>query len=225
MEEKMQDKRELNAPDSENRRKALKTLAIGAGALAGSTVLPERWVSPVIESIALPAHAQTSASTSVFCTPAELTLAEGHSGTDEMIIEASGCITPPQANIELELTLNGYDVAVITDNKATDGTDDNKFLAVVSEALVPSAHAAAAPRCSVTVKTRTDANGNFFVRFIVKCGPGIVQAVLQGTLFGQFSDFLGVLDIPSCNPCGSGSTASATPAPTTPMPTTSWGMV
>ena len=46
-----------NQPKSPLRRKTIKTLAVGVGALAGSTVLPEKWVTPIIQGIVLPAHA------------------------------------------------------------------------------------------------------------------------------------------------------------------------
>jgi hypothetical protein len=110
----MSEKSQNNAPDSPQRRKTIKKLALGVGALAGSTVLPEEWITPVVRGFALPAHAQTSAPGVTFCSdPVQLKLVDGHSGTDEMTIEASGCITPAQANVDLELTLQGYNAAVI----------------------------------------------------------------------------------------------------------------
>jgi hypothetical protein len=42
------------------RRTALKKLAVGAAAVAGCSVLPERWTAPLVEFGALPAHATTS---------------------------------------------------------------------------------------------------------------------------------------------------------------------
>ncbi|HKI74283.1 MAG TPA: hypothetical protein VJ998_06560 [Pseudomonadales bacterium] len=44
-----------------NRRKLLKSLAAGSGAVIAGKTLPEHWNRPVIESVVLPAHAQTSA--------------------------------------------------------------------------------------------------------------------------------------------------------------------
>lgn len=50
-----------DATSSENRRDTLKTLISGAGmAVVGSQALPDRWLKPVVSSIVLPAHAQTS---------------------------------------------------------------------------------------------------------------------------------------------------------------------
>jgi len=45
---------------NENRRKLLKSLAIGSGAVIAGKSLPENWTKPVVSSVLLPAHAQTS---------------------------------------------------------------------------------------------------------------------------------------------------------------------
>jgi len=46
--------------NNENRRKLLKSIAAGSGAVIAGKSLPENWARPVVDSIALPAHAQTS---------------------------------------------------------------------------------------------------------------------------------------------------------------------
>ena len=45
---------------TDNRRKLLKSIAAGSGAIVAGKTLPESWVRPVVDSIILPAHAQTS---------------------------------------------------------------------------------------------------------------------------------------------------------------------
>jgi len=45
-----------------SRRAALRNIASGAGVIAGSQALPERWLKPVVSSIVMPVHAQTSPS-------------------------------------------------------------------------------------------------------------------------------------------------------------------
>ncbi|MDB4522266.1 hypothetical protein N9100_02525 [Gammaproteobacteria bacterium] len=45
---------------SENRRKLLKSIAAGSGAIVAGKSLPESWSRPVVDSVMLPAHAQTS---------------------------------------------------------------------------------------------------------------------------------------------------------------------
>ena len=42
------------------RRAILKSMAAGGGAIAAGKMVPEKWTQPVIESVVLPAHAQTS---------------------------------------------------------------------------------------------------------------------------------------------------------------------
>lgn len=59
-----------NAPESGERRKAIKKIAVGVGALAGYGALPERWTRPMVDLVVLPAHAQTSSPVSVVDVPA-----------------------------------------------------------------------------------------------------------------------------------------------------------
>ena len=43
-----------------SRRKLLKSIAAGSGAIVAGKSLPESWSKPVVDSVMLPAHAQTS---------------------------------------------------------------------------------------------------------------------------------------------------------------------
>ena len=47
----------------ESRRKLLKSIAAGSGAIVAGKSLPESWSRPVVDSVMLPAHAQTSPAT------------------------------------------------------------------------------------------------------------------------------------------------------------------
>jgi len=47
---------------NESRRKLLKSIAAGSGAIVAGKSLPESWSRPVVDSVMLPAHAQTSIS-------------------------------------------------------------------------------------------------------------------------------------------------------------------
>lgn len=47
-------------PESQERRQAMKKIAVGVGVLAGYSVLPEKWTRPIVGQIVLPAHAATS---------------------------------------------------------------------------------------------------------------------------------------------------------------------
>ena len=55
MSEDMKTNKKTNA-----RRAILKSMAAGGGAIAAGKMVPEKWTQPVIESVVLPAHAQTS---------------------------------------------------------------------------------------------------------------------------------------------------------------------
>ena len=44
-----------------SRRKLLRSIAAGGGAVVAGQTLPSRWTKPVVDSVLLPAHAQTSA--------------------------------------------------------------------------------------------------------------------------------------------------------------------
>ena len=50
---------------SVSRRKLLKSIAAGSGAIVTGKSLPESWSRPVVDSVMLPAHAQTSPATPV----------------------------------------------------------------------------------------------------------------------------------------------------------------
>ena len=45
---------------SKSRRKLLKSIAAGSGVIVAGKSLPESWTRPVVDSVVLPAHAQTS---------------------------------------------------------------------------------------------------------------------------------------------------------------------
>jgi len=53
-------KTKSNQTSDGSRRKILKSIAAGSGAIIAGKSLPDKWVSPVVDSVILPAHAQTS---------------------------------------------------------------------------------------------------------------------------------------------------------------------
>lgn len=61
MQQKENRKLKSKQPDSKSsgRRRLLSALTLGGGALAAKS-LPERWTQPVVDSVVLPAHAQSS---------------------------------------------------------------------------------------------------------------------------------------------------------------------
>ncbi len=49
-----------NKKSNDSRRKLLKSIAVGSGAVVAGKSLPESWTKPVIDTVMLPAHAETS---------------------------------------------------------------------------------------------------------------------------------------------------------------------
>jgi hypothetical protein len=45
---------------NDSRRKLLKSIAAGSGAVVAGKTLPEAWIKPVVDSVMLPAHAETT---------------------------------------------------------------------------------------------------------------------------------------------------------------------
>ena len=56
----MSDEKTTPTQKNKARRKLLKGIVAGGGALTAGKALPENWAKPVVESVTLPAHAQTT---------------------------------------------------------------------------------------------------------------------------------------------------------------------
>ncbi|XCN73191.1 MAG: hypothetical protein Q3M24_00050 [Candidatus Electrothrix aestuarii] len=190
MKKKFDQTRVGNAPASPLRRKTIKTLAYGVGALAGSTVLPDKWVKPVIEGIVLPAHAQTSASLQIVSL--NFSVVSGNTGTASVTIQANGSISPAQSGVVLSLSLSGYSGGV-TDNATS---KDQGFLVAVAEAMVPSAHASEA-MCTEVKEVTTGSDGGFTAEFTLSCGPGINNVGLTAQTSGNEAQASGTLQVPT----------------------------
>ena len=54
------DKKETSVTDDKGRRKLLKSVVAGGGAVTVAKMLPDQWARPVVDSVMLPSHAQTS---------------------------------------------------------------------------------------------------------------------------------------------------------------------
>jgi hypothetical protein len=52
------------APKLVDRRRMMKAVAASGGAITGMALLPEKWVTPIIQSVYLPAHAETTSDSS-----------------------------------------------------------------------------------------------------------------------------------------------------------------
>lgn len=50
----------MSAGSSDSRRRLLKAILAGGGAVTTVKALPEKWTAPVMKTVILPAHAQTT---------------------------------------------------------------------------------------------------------------------------------------------------------------------
>lgn len=73
------------------RRKLLKTIMSGGGAIVAAKSLPENWTKPVVDSVMLPAHAQTSPCTA--CLVAATYCAGSGQGSINISVAANGTVT------------------------------------------------------------------------------------------------------------------------------------
>jgi len=123
----------VNDPQNRSRRSALKKLAIGAGVLAGYQVLPKQWTKPLIEQVVLPAHAQTSGFS--LTDPCEsITLVSGNQSSTTVIIKVQGSISPPIANVAINIaaTVTGGTGETTTTSTTTDGNGNYSIEMVVN---------------------------------------------------------------------------------------------
>lgn len=88
------------------RRKILKMMAIGGTALTAEVILPEKWVKPIIDTIFVPAHAQTSGVGASIGSPL-FGVGVLYAGSLDYKGSLSGeeCVHPPE-NIEVQIIMN-----------------------------------------------------------------------------------------------------------------------
>lgn len=221
----MSDK-EMKAEGLENqgRRKTIKKIAVSAAALAGYSVLPQRWTTPVIDVMALPAHAQGSgpgggaaASGNYQVNQLKLRVLNGSQKSSVVTVSVEGQVTPPMADQEIDLEFEG--VA----GSAETGPIGKAFAAAgsffVSEAVA---------KCGKKkVKTRTQADGKFKAKCNLSCGAGVVQVFVYIIIIGiDMQPITKIINIPStstptttgkpgttCAPGGTCAPAGTTAAP------------
>ena len=97
---------------SEKRRKLLKSIAAGSGAIVAGKSLPDSWSKPVVDSVILPAHAQTSPAappappappvsglTGIFITTEQITADSSAGGTVDLAIAVCSDIVNTVATV------------------------------------------------------------------------------------------------------------------------------
>lgn len=98
----------------ESRRKLLKSIAAGSGAIVAGTSLPDSWSRPVVDSVMLPAHAQTSNNG-----PFAGTATTQNSALDLLISQAHAVEEnfPPYVCVEPNAALDKATVKLLTDRE------------------------------------------------------------------------------------------------------------
>ncbi|MCI5126472.1 MAG: hypothetical protein D3925_18840, partial [Candidatus Electrothrix sp. AR5] len=195
-----QDKNMLqDLPDNQARRKTIKKLVIGAGALAGYSMLPEKWTKPVVEQIILPAHAQTSGITLV--NPLTLTLLSGTQSSATVSIRVSGAVHPPTANRAVFLVAQRGLVGGTTRHPSLIPEKNilQEAVATVQDFLVSEA-VAAEPCPQLTQQVTSGGDGSFSADFEIGCGPGITSVSATATLSASSANAAeGILLIPAAD--------------------------
>lgn len=119
--------------DKPARRRLLKVLASGSGAVVGMKTLPAHWTQPVLDTVALPAHAQTSPEgLSLTCSIDNIQSDNGFPATPTLVVTVSGAVVgngdPSGIQIDIEgvLTESGTPAPETVENEnvltAADGT-------------------------------------------------------------------------------------------------------
>ncbi len=173
-----------NAPESQNRRNAIKKIAVGVGALAGYSVLPKQWIKPVIDSIVLPAHAQTSG-ISLSENDLTITVESGDQTTDTVSVDVEGAVSPATAGLEIEMEFQG--TSSTAGMEGHKGQSKNTAVAAVQSFFCSEAVAAPPPPfCQkYKIKILTGPDGGFGGRCDLPCGPGLTCVFVTVVIVGM----------------------------------------
>jgi hypothetical protein len=88
---------------NESRRKILKSIAAGSGAVIAGKSLPDQWTKPIVDAALLPAHAQTSGCSSLVISMSWAALTPGTLDVDlELDTPGGSHIAPKLANGDLQ---------------------------------------------------------------------------------------------------------------------------
>lgn len=104
-------------PSPERRRDSLRKLLAGGGIVIGAESLPGSWSRPLIDSVVLPAHAQTS-----LADPCSLDITETSSGVDVIV---NGFVSPPTGGVEVEILVELLSGGSVVDSDTTTATTDS----------------------------------------------------------------------------------------------------
>lgn len=179
-EDKKQIKTQENAvpdPKDSSRRKAVKKLVAGAGALAAYHVMPTDWSKPLIEQVFLPAHAQTSGTS--LNDPCDLELLSGTQSSAPVEIRVNGYVMPRLPGLAAQIV--AAPVGAGSPQTATTTTDSNGDFTVdfsfpnvgITRVNVTTTvtGAAGAARCAILVPGGVPTTTPFPARLPMPTGP------------------------------------------------------
>ena len=89
------------------RRKQLKILVFGGGAVAAAQSFPDKWIKPVMSTAITPAHAQTTG-------PCDIFLGEVCFENENAIIDVLGTVPPGQIEAEINYASSNRTIASAT---------------------------------------------------------------------------------------------------------------
>lgn len=112
---------EVPDPKDSNRRKAVKKLVAGAGALAAYHVMPTDWSKPLIEQVFLPAHAQTSGVS--LHDPCRVEIVSGTQVSPPVVVRVTGEVMPGIPGLVAQIVATP--VGAGSPQTATTTTDSN----------------------------------------------------------------------------------------------------
>ncbi len=111
---------------NDNRRKLLKSIAAGSGAVVAGKSIPESWSKPVVDTVLLPTHAATTETTSC---PATISNSVPSSLT---VVALTGAADEDQDGMEIHFD-GCSSLRLIKGDESTGSADDLTFLDVDSD--------------------------------------------------------------------------------------------
>ena len=126
---------EINDEKLEKRRKALKSILAGSGTVVTAAAMQDKWAKPVIESVVLPAHAQTSGASGASFVLSNSNTQNGSDLLDTLVPRAMADCTPQICVNIPNVIAGGLVTAETIENgkpgkgtgKLVKGDGDNKF--------------------------------------------------------------------------------------------------
>jgi len=159
-----------------SRRKILKSIAAGSGAVITGKALPESWSRPVVDGVLLPAHAQTSPGR--FTSGGTITLI-GALGGERNYAGVMDVLTPPAQALVVPLELDA-DICITSNG---DGTARVEALLYRTEYCEAALFSASAPIGGAAVIMSMDQE--CFVKLGMIERMGLVREAHAGDFYGS----------------------------------------